>query len=828
LTAIWLASWPARSQETVVIAPGERYRAGWFSRVLFGNQWRDIWTTRLEVPLLQLADFDGGLTPVVRGGGLQTKNLHLESGNGREWVFRSVDKDPTRVLDEEVAKSLIGDIFQDLTSTSNPMGALVVAPLLDVAGVLHATPQLVVMPDDKKRLREFSDFVGVLGMFEERPERHIPDQRKVSTTLKLFKRLERRSDEQVDARDYLTARLMDIFVGDWDRHQDQWRWVRFDGGDRRFWRPVPRDRDQAFCRFDGIVPSVAEYYTKQLASFGEKYPSIEKLTYSGRYTDRRFLVGLERREWEEVTGQLVAKLTDAAITDAVHHLPPEVEASEGAALAATLRARRDRLADASHAFYLLLAETVDVRGTDPADTAEVTSGPDRSVEVALHAVGAENRLFFHRLFRRDETSEIRLFMPGGKDTVHFTGDPAIRVRVVAPSSEEIRDRFAGPSAEDAPISDDARRRYETTRDWGHDWLFFPQLSFDSSRGLLAGGRALLTRYGFELDPFEYQMNFAAAYATGLTEPRFEYRADVRTRTPVRALLYVLYSGVDTVNFFGIGNETVIDPTRSAAGDYRVPQDQLLIHPMLEVAVAGPLRSQLGITFKRVSNESDSPAAAAFPDVPYGFAAMELGSVDAGLTVDTRTGSLTAERGVRLQLIARHFPKLFDTTSAFTKLRGEASGVVGAHVLTDLLFGLRVAGEKNFGTYPFFEAAFIGGAASPPALDVTGLTSGNLLRGYDLNRFAGDASLVANADLRLALGRYSAVLPLRYGLLGVADVGRVFVTSQASSRWHTGVGGGAWLSLAAAGAGFGVVSTINAVVVRSDERITFYLATGFGI
>lgn len=822
--AICLVSVPAASRETVITAPGERYRAGCFSRVLFGAQWRDLWTTRIEVPLLDLDAFDGGLTPVARGGGLQTKNLHFDSANGRDWVFRSVDKDATGVLDPELRASLLADLFQDLTSTSNPVGALVVAPLLDVAGVLHATPHLAVMPDDR-RLGEFHDFSGVLGIVEERPERHIPGQQKVSKTLKLFRRLDRRSDEQVDARDYLVARLMDVFVGDWDRHLDQWRWARFDEGDKLRWRPVPRDRDQAFCRFDGIVPSVAEYYTKQLASFGEKYPSIEKLTYSGRYTDRRFLVGLEQPEWDAVTGELVAKLTDAAIADAVHHLPPEIEANGGTQLASTLRTRRDRLPEASRAFYLLLAGAVDVRGTDPADVAEVTSGAGGSVEVSLHAAGAGAKPFFHRSFRRDETSEIRLYMPGGKDRVHIAGEPAILVRVVAPSSEEIRDRFADPSDAEQPLEVDERRHYETTRDWGHDWLFFPQLSFDSSRGLVGGGRALLTRYGFELDPFQYQMNFSAAYATGLIQPRLEYRADVRTRSPVRALLYVLYSGIDTVSFFGIGNESIRDPARFASGDYRVQQDQFLVHPLLEVAVAGPLRWQLGVTLKRVSNEEQAAAAAAYT---YGFGAMTLGSVDAGLTVDTRSGSLTAERGLRLQLIARHFPRMFGTTSAFTKLRAESSAVLGAHLLTDVLLGLRIAGERNLGTYPFFEAAFIGGAASPPALDVTGLTSGNLLRGYDLNRFAGDASLVANADLRIALGRYSAVLPLRYGLVGLGDLGRVFVATQPSSRWHTGFGGGLWLSLVAAGAGFGFVSTLSAVVVRSDERTTFYFATGFGL
>ena len=817
--ALLLASAPAPAAGAVEVAPGERYRANWLSRIFFGAQWRDLWATRTQVPVLDLDAFDGGLTPAERGGGLQTKNLHFQSRNGREWVFRSVDKDATGMLDPETRASIVADILQDLTSTSNPVGALVAAPLLDAAGVLHATPRLMVMPDDPRLGESRKDFAGVLGLFEER-EPEFPGQQKVSKTLKLFRRLERRSDERVDARAFLRARLMDVFLGDWDRHVDQWRWARFDEGGERLWRPVPRDRDQAFCKFDGIVPSIAEYYTKQLASFGEKYPAIDKITFSGRYSDRRFLVGLAWPEWESVAADLAARLSDEVIAGAVRHLPPEMEAKAGAQLAAALRARRDRLREMSRAYYLLLAKAVDVRATDAGDVANVAAGADGSADVSLHAAG-EERPFFHRRFVAGETREIRLYMPGGKAQVKLAGEPAIDVRIVEPSDAEVTDRFADPKGAADPPEIVERKRYETVRDWGSDLLFFPQLGFDPSRGLVAGARAVNTAYGFQLDPFSWQLDFAAAYATTLNQPRLEARADFRMRAPVRAAVYAFYSGMDTVNFFGFGNESAVNPALSP----QVQQDQLVLHPLLEVAVAGPLRAQLGATLKRTSNDRQATTAVG----QYGFGGKTLGSVDAGVTLDTRTGTLTAERGFRLHLVGRYFPRMLGLDDDFAKLRGEASAVFGGHVLTDLLLGVRVAGERNFGSgYPFFEAAYVGGAAMPSALDITGLTSGNLLRGYDLNRFAGYGSAVANTDLRIALGHYTAVLPFRYGLVGLADVGRVFVHGESSSRWHTGAGGGLWLAVAASGAAFSLVSTFSAVVVRSDERTTFYFASGFGI
>jgi hypothetical protein len=112
--------------------------------------------------------------------------------------------------------------------------------------------------------------------------------------------------------------------------------------------------------------------------------------------------------------------------------------------------------------------------------------------------------------------------------------------------------------------------------------------------------------------------------------------------------------------------------------------------------------------------------------------------------------------------------------------------------------------------------------------LSGATLGNTLRGYDLNRFAGDASLVGNGEVRIALGKGSYILPLRYGLVALGDLGRVFVSGETSSKWHYGVGGGLWLALFASGKAFEIASSVNATVVRSDERTSFYFTSGFGL
>ena len=84
--------------------------------------------------------------------------------------------------------------------------------------------------------------------------------------------------------------------------------------------------------------------------------------------------------------------------------------------------------------------------------------------------------------------------------------------------------------------------------------------------------------------------------------------------------------------------------------------------------------------------------------------------------------------------------------------------------------LRVSGKKVWGTFPFHESAFIGGAST--------------LRGWPKQRFAGDAALYGNAELRLFLTKFFLVLPGDFGVFGLADPGCPVVWEF---DWTPGIG-----------------------------------------
>lgn len=150
-----------RGTATVPVVAGARYDASGAWRWLMGSRYRDLWTTPVRVPVLDLRTFAGGLTPLRRGGNVQTLALRFRGADGREYNFRSVDKELTPALPEWARETLLDDLRQDVTRAQHPAGPVVAAALQDAAGVLNPGPRLVAMPDDPA-LGEFrADFAGV-------------------------------------------------------------------------------------------------------------------------------------------------------------------------------------------------------------------------------------------------------------------------------------------------------------------------------------------------------------------------------------------------------------------------------------------------------------------------------------------------------------------------------------------------------------------------------------------------------------------------------------------------------------------------------------------
>jgi hypothetical protein len=719
-------------------------------------------------------------------------------------------------------------LVQDQISSQHPAGPSVVAGLLEAVGVLRTEPRLVVMPDDP-RLGEHQDrFGGLLGYFERRAtiEPGVPpfdEAVEIIDTDELYARVTQSPANRVDVPAFLTARLFDYFIGDWDRHRGQWNFLRHpdDTGSVVTWTVLPEDRDQAFAKFDGLMLSLARQYAPFLLNFDDELPKASAFAWNGRDLDRRFLVGLEWSVWDSVVTVFVESLPDAVIDAAVRRLPTAYYALDGARLTAALKARRDQLPARARDYYELLAGEVEVHASDGDETVIVERYADGSSDVSVRVAGIDDPSW-QRRFLKSETDELRIFLYGGSDRVVVRGSSGgIPVHIVGVGADEVENTSAGggvhfystdPPSTAGRVSVDTRRfvlppKSRPTslppRDWGHEWMPVLWAGFGPDVDLFLGGGAVVTHYGFRKLPYASKMLFRGGFSTGALTGRIDFSADVyRRNSRVRGLFDMRLSGIEVLRFNGLGNE--VELTRDE-DYYRVRQQLIVVDPAVSVPV-GRADLALGPTFTyRRTREQDGRILQ--DTVLYGEDGFGQIGLRGEFELDTRDVAAAATRGLHLVVGGRIFPNMWDVESTFGEVHGHAATYLTAlGVPLEPTLALRVGGKKVWGDYPFQEAAFIGDQRS--------------VRLGRQHRYGGDAALWGNAELRLQLVRAFLLLPARFGIFGLGDVGRVYLDGETSSTWHWSAGGGIWLAF------LGRPNTLSLALAQSEEKLGVYAAIGF--
>ena len=150
LVAAFALLWSGGSvlaEDTREVVADPTLAAGPIHRFFLGDDYRELWTTPIEVEVLNFDTEAGGLEPLFRVGGAQTFGLALKGADGKAYTFRSLVKDQTQNLTEDLKDSLVARVFQDQLATIHPASTSMVPPLAKAAGVLYNTPRLVLLPD---------------------------------------------------------------------------------------------------------------------------------------------------------------------------------------------------------------------------------------------------------------------------------------------------------------------------------------------------------------------------------------------------------------------------------------------------------------------------------------------------------------------------------------------------------------------------------------------------------------------------------------------------------------------------------------------------------
>ena len=815
--------------ETRTIVADPTLSAGPVKRLLLGADYRELWTTPVEIEVLDLSREAGGLTPLFRVGGAQTFGLALKGADGKSYTFRSLIKDQSLNLHESLRGHAIARIFQDQQASLHPAATSMVPPLAKAAGVLHNEPRLVLLPDDPA-LGEFRElFAGRLGTIEEFPTEASDDYEGFHGATEIIKSFDLVSqwlaspEVRIDARELLRLRLFDFFLGDWDRHANNYRWAQFPG--KSSWSPIPEDRDQAFVDFQGVLPALARPFEPRLLRFKEDYPSSIGLTTQGWPVHRWFLAELDRATWIEIANDLQNRITDEVIDEAVSLMPEAYIELSAANLARILKVRRDKIPEIAERIYRYMSAEVDVQATDANERFDLRNLGSGQIEVSV-ALDTGEPPYFKRKLSAQDTESLRVYLRGGQNTLvcHDLAGGTIKIEVIGNRTNDVLKGCEGAKLRFIETAELEQRHKplriapnpfekiglpslnvppesERPRDWRSGVVPNYIVRVNSSEGLVLGGGFTLTNFEFGKVPFGDSHTLTGGVSTkGGIE--ISYSGHYQHWNPrLRFSLDANSSSIRPADFFGFGNDTSDD---GDSDRFETDQTFTSVTPGLDYVLSPQVSffAGAGLNYNSLDDDEDT----LLNDLaPLGVGDFGWLTVFGGIDYDTRDRSVLNSVGLHVRVKATHSPSVWDAEGSFTSVEGEIARFF--EVGPKSLLALRVGGENVSGNFPFQEAAYLGGADN--------------LRGPDTNRFAGDASVFGNVELRHSLGEASAyVARAEYGVYGFVDVGRVFLDGEDEDDLHPSVGGG--LSIA----GLDRTFLVSLGIAISEERAAGVFSAGF--
>lgn len=837
-------------KDTVFAASELYHKRSNFHLKMFGENYRSEWAAKINVPIFDIGTEKGGLKILQRGGGHQTISLRLEAENGKQYVLRSMDKNPALTLPQEFRKTFIKSFVQDGISASHPYAPFIIPSLADAAGIFHTNPKVVYIPNDPRFGIHQQDFANTLALFEERAnkknikEPFFGDGDDVLSSPDLYEKLRKDNDNHVDQVFVVRNRLFDFWLGDWDRHDDQWRWVEYNKkDDEKLYKPIPRDRDQAFFAGEGIFKRMASSKWAQpaLRGFHDDIDYLPSLgAYRIRYFDRVFMTEVSMENWLKQARELRSALTNEIIESAIRQWPNEIYDLHGEEILRKLKNRRDSLEKYAKEYYLLISKEVDVLASDKQEFFKVERLDDEHTKVTVHKIskkGNLDKIIYERTFKTSETNEIRLFGFDGNDKYEIIGkvNKGIKVRIIAGDDDDViidnsKVRGLGKktivydtkSGTDLEISSETRN-LTTDKDpninaYNRQEFDFNLLAplasvnYNSDDGLFLGGGVFIKTDGFRKSPYATKHKILGNYAIGTSSYQFTYGLDIIDA--FGKLDFSLSAEAKAPNFvnnfFGMGNETQYNKDIEERY-YRTRFEEYTVRPTLTLNLGKNTSVNFGPTFRAVEvEESNDRFINDFANTdPMGMGVFES-KVYAGGTVgfhlNETSEQLIPTKGLNFNAVLDYNAGINKFSGNSAQFKTDASFRWSFHEPSRTVFATRMGYQKSFGDFEFFQSAQLDGF--------------NTLRGYRRYRFSGESSLYHQVEMRVKLFDWSSFyFPSQVGMILFNDLGRVWVDGENSNKIHHGYGGGLYITP------FNF-ATINVLLAVSEESVLPLVKFGF--
>ncbi|MFC3562874.1 BamA/TamA family outer membrane protein [Pedobacter jamesrossensis] len=802
-------------------------------RKIFGENYRKEYAMQTRLPIIRLSQISGGLTAFQKGGGNQTRSVRLHDASGNEWSLRSVEKFPEVLLPAGLRETFLATVIKDNMSAQHPFSALIVPPLTEAIGAPHSSPVIgYVAPD--QGLGEFTkEFASTVCLLEIREPIGKSDNSE-----KMLQRLRSTEEITYNSELYLKLKCLDVLIGDWDRHEDQWRWKALKGPGGARYTPIPRDRDQVFYRSDGKIQRAAQssWFLPMMQGYERNLQNINWFLWEGREINTKLFSEMSKDTWDRVVREFCIQMSDELLEVALKKLPRDAYLLRHDQLFSQLQQRRSTLPEMMDKYYLFFNRIVDIELSDKSEKIQISDVAGNGIKVIVTQNEKDGGIepIYNRTFDPMVTKEIRLYLHGGVDAVSLDNKTSsIKIRIIAekdakdlnisqskisPDLYAHKDQLTihGQDSHklNTHLSNDSANVAYLAKDLYSRHYIFPILGYNNDDGIAAGLTFKITSPGFRKTPYGNSQSFSFLYSFGSSAFNFRYNGDwIHAIGKADFVVEANASApMNSQNFYGLGNQTPYDDDLDDIY-YRARFNLYELSPALRWRLKKTTFS-VGPTFQYYNYDKDGNQGRLISmtnqlhssDSTTIAQNKAFAGVILKYILDTRDRSILPTKGVLLDTRLTAYEGLNSYSNTFGQFNAEMSfhqrlDSAAHFVLTD-----RIGGGISAGKPAFYQEQFLGG-------------QGNLL-GYHEYRFAGEQSLFNNLELKAKLGSLiSYVLPGEIGLLGIYDIGRVWKRNEDSRQWHQSVGGGIYFAPAS-------LSLIKIVASYSKEGWYPYFTLSF--
>ena len=821
-TAIFPKSFPKKT--TAKIYTAEQTQKSKFYKFLFGKHYRAYYSLPIEATTVTIDTLFGGLKPKRSGGGHQSNSLQLVDKNNKEYVMRALKKSTSRFIqsvafknqfiqdqfDGTFAESLLSDFY----TTAHPYTPFAVGNLAEKIGVSHTNPQLYYIPKHHALGTFNANFGNELYMVEERPTnsqisvKSFGNPEAILSTEDVLKNLQKDEKYTIDEDAYIRARLFDILIGDWDRHDDQWRWGAYTVDQKIVYKPIPRDRDQAFTKYDGTLLSLLmkSVPLRHMQSFKDEIKNVKIMNREPYPLDLAVLKKASENDWIKQAKYIEDNLSDDAIDAAFTTLPIAVQDQTITDIKRKLKLRKKDLERAAKEYYQVLQHTVLIVGTNKKDKFVINNIEKNKLEIQVFRLKNEKEeLQYVRNFDAAETKKIWIYGLDDDDVFEVKGKSksGIKIRLIGGQNQDsylvengkkikIHDfkskenTYSLDHKTKKLLSDDYETSlYDYKKPKYNFFSLLPNIGYNPDDGIKLGiitgfkvndfkqnpytqKHSLKTNFYFATKGFEvfYTANFPKLFGSWDLDVESQYT-----------------SPNFTVNYFGYGNDTENNEEVFGKDYNRVRLKMLNVLPSIKKVGKQGSTVLLQTSFERITVEKTvSRFIEIAPNInPTVFDNQLFAGANLKYSFENYDFPAYPSMGMGLSLTAGWKVNLEDTKRNFPTVEGKLNfnhkiDANGKLILATILKGKTVL-NNNF---EFYQGANLGGDYD--------------LRGFRNQRFLGNKSFYQSSDIRWNIGKIKRnVIPMSFGILGGYDYGRVWQKGENSEKWHQSFGGGLWIN-----------------------------------